>query len=325
MTFASPIALWALLLVPLAVIGYLLFERRRVRESARFVSPALLPNVVDRVPGWRRHLPIALLLLAVTSFLFGFARPHATISVRSQEATVVLAIDTSRSMGATDVAPSRLAAAQSVAHRFVAGLPSKYRVSVISFSTRAQVVAAPTTDRQFAESAIDALRVGQGTALGDGIANALQVADGQPPGAKPRPGQRPVPAAILILSDGASDGGKVTLPVAIQRARAAKVPVFTGLFGTQSGIVQVPLVGGYIQRIEVPPNATALQRAATQTGGRAFVSPTQTQLAAVYRNLGSRLGHSRKDEEITVAFAALGAFLLIVGCGLSSLWFRRIP
>jgi hypothetical protein len=134
-----------------------------------------------------------------------------------------------------------------------------------------------------------------------------------------------VPAAILILSDGASDGGKVTLPVAIQRARAAKVPVFTGLFGTQSGIVQVPLVGGYIQRIEVPPNATALQRAATQTGGRAFVSPTQTQLAAVYRNLGSRLGHSRKDEEITVAFAALGAFLLIVGCGLSSLWFRRIP
>ena len=94
MSFASPLALLALLLVPAAVAGYVWFQRRRVRESARFVEPALLPNIVDRVPGWRRHLPVALLLLAVTAFLVGFARPHATISVRSEEATAILAIDT---------------------------------------------------------------------------------------------------------------------------------------------------------------------------------------------------------------------------------------
>ncbi len=313
MTFASPVALWSLILVPLAIAGYVWAERRRTAEAARFVSPALLPNLVERVPGWRRHLPAALLLLAVTSFLFGFARPHAKLSVRSEQATVVLAIDTSRSMGASDVRPTRLAAAQAIARRFVANLPGKYRVAVVAFSSRAQVVSAPTTDRQFVDSAIDALRPGDGTAIGDGVANALQIASGRPPGSKPAGTASAVPAAILIISDGAADGGKITLAQAISRARAARTPVFSAL------------VGGYTEQIKVPPDASLLRRVATQTGGTFFETPTQTDLKAVYRNLGSRLGHTRKDEEITVAFAALGAVLLTCGCALSALWFRRIP
>ena len=144
--------------------------------------------MVDRVPAWRRHLPVAVLLLAVASFLLGFARPHATLSVRSEEATVVIAIDTSHSMAANDVPPTRLAAAQASARRFLAQLPDKYRVAVVAFSSRAQLVAPPTQNRPYVNSALAALRVGQGTALGDAIATSVKVASTTPPGQKQRAG-----------------------------------------------------------------------------------------------------------------------------------------
>jgi Ca-activated chloride channel family protein len=325
MSFASPVALFALLLVPAAAAGYVWFQQRRARESARFVEPALLPNVVDRVPGWRRHLPVALLLLAVTSFLVGFARPHATISVPSEEATAILAVDTSRSMGATDVAPTRLAAAQASARRFLVDLPDKYRVAVVAFSSQAQVVSPPTRDREFVDTAIGALRVGEATALGDALATAVTVANGAPQGEQRPAGEEPPPAVILVLSDGAQDGGRIALNDAIGRARKAKVPVFTALLGTEAGVVQVPHVGGYVERIQVPPNPNALRRVAAQTGGTYFDAATEDDLSPVVADLKSRLGSTRKDEEITVAFAAGGALLLLVGSALSVLWFRRVP
>jgi Ca-activated chloride channel homolog len=325
MSFASPVALWALLLVPLAAVGYAVLERRRVRETSQFVAPGLLPNVVDHVPGWRRHLPAAILLLAVATFLLGFARPHATISERSEQATVVLAIDTSHSMAATDVPPTRLAAAQASARRFLTGLPKSYRVAVVDFSTLAQLASAPTTDRAFVEAALGGLRIGQGTALGDGLATAVAVARGTPQGVKPPAGEKPPPSAILILSDGAQDGGRVKLADAIKQARQAKIPVFTALIGTQAGVVQVPHVGGYVERIQVPPDPAALRQVATQTNGRFFAAPTAADLAVVYKDLKSRLGTTRKNEEITVAFAAAGALLLLASGVLSVLWFRRVP
>lgn len=325
MTFASPLALLALVLVPVAAAGYVWSQRRRLRESARFVEPALLPNVVDRVPGWRRHLPAAILLLAVASFLIGFARPHANVSVRSEEATAILVIDTSRSMGATDIAPTRLAAAQASARRFLVDLPEKYRVSVVAFSSIAQVVSPPTRDREFVRQALAGLRVGEATAIGDGLATAVDVARGAPQGQKLPAGEKPAPAVILILSDGARDGGRIELAEAIRRARAAKVPVFTALLGTEAGVVQVPHIGGYIERIQVPPDPVALRRIAAQTGGSFFAAPTEEDLRAVYSDLKSRLGSTRKDEEITFAFAAGGALLLLGGGALSAVWFRRVP
>ncbi len=325
MTFSSPIALLGLILVPLAALGYVAFERRRVRDAARFVEPALLPNVVDRVPGWRRHLPAAILLLAVASFLIGFARPHATISVPAEKATAIIAIDTSRSMGANDVPPSRLAAAQASARRFLAKLPAKYRVSVVAFSSLAQVVAVPTVDRSYVRSALASLRVGEATAIGDALSTAVNVAQGTPRGGKPPAGVKPVPAVILVFSDGAADGGRVTLTEAVKRARAAKIPIFTSLVGTDAGVVSVRRVGGYFERIQVPPDALALKQVAAQTGGRYFTKPTDADLARVYADLKSRLGHTNKNEEITFAFAAAGALLLVGGCALSALWFRRIP
>ncbi|MDX6597318.1 MAG: Ca-activated chloride channel [Gaiellales bacterium] len=325
MTFSSPIALLALILVPIAAVGYVLFERRRVREAAAFVQPALLPNVVDRVPGWRRHLPAAFLLLAVAAFLIGFARPHATVSARSEEATAIIAIDTSRSMGATDIAPTRLAAAQATARRFLKDLPGKYRVSIVAFSTLAQVVAVPTTDRQYVDTAIAGLRVGEATALGDALATSVAVARGTPEGVKPPAGEKPAPAVVLVLSDGAVDGGHVPLPEAIRRVRTAKIPVFTALLGTDAGVVTVPHVGGYVERIQVPPDPAALRRVAQQTGGSFFAAPTANDLGTVYADLKSRLGSTRENEEITFAFAVAGALLLLGGCTLSALWFRRVP
>jgi Ca-activated chloride channel homolog len=324
-SFASPVALWTLLLVPIAAAGYVWLQRRRLRDSAEFVSPALYPNVVPHVPAWRRHLPVALLLLAVAALLVGFARPHATLSERSEEATVVVAIDTSRSMGAKDVAPTRLAAAQASARAFLAKLPKKYRVAVVAISSQPQLVSAPTVDRSFVLSAIGALRLGQGTALGDGLANAIRVAKGTPPGTKLTKGQKPPPSAILVISDGAQDGGTVTLPQAIRQARSVRIPIFAAALGTPEGIVNVPLVGGYNEQIRVPPNPTALRNVATQTGGKFYTAPTQDDLKSVYQDLESRLGSTDKDEEITVAFAAAGAVLLLAGCLLSALWFRRIP
>jgi Ca-activated chloride channel family protein len=325
MSFASPLSLAALLLVPVAVAGYVWFQRRRVRESARFVEAGLLPNVVDHVPGWRRHLPAALLLLAVACFLVGFARPHATLSERSEEATAILAIDTSRSMGANDVAPTRLAAAQAVARRFLAGLPNSYRVAVVAFSSLAQVVSAPTRDRAYVNAALSGLRVGEATALGDAVATGVQVASRTPQGEKLRAGEKPPPAVIFVLSDGAVDGGRVPLAEAVGRARKAKIPVFTGLLGTQAGVVQVPHVGGYIERIQVPPDPDALRSVAVQTGGSFFATPTQDDLGAVVKDLKSRRGTTRQDEEITVAFAAVGALLFLIGGALSAVWFRRVP
>ena len=326
MSFASPMALWALVLVPIAIAGYIWFQRRRVRDASEFVSPALFPNVVDKVPGWQRHLPIALLLLAVTALLVGFARPHATLSEPSEEATVVLAIDTSRSMGAKDVAPTRLAAAQASARAFIDKLPKKYRVAVVAFSSQPQVVSAPTVDRAFVTAAINNLRVGQGTALGDGLANAIQVATGVPPGKKPTPGSKPVAVGDpdhLGRRAGRRHGADPARRSA--RARAAKIPVFTALLGTPDGIVNVPLVGGYNEQIRVPTNPGAMRTVALQTGGKFYTAPTQKDLSSVYRDLKSRLGSTNTDEEITVLFAAIGAVLLLAGCMLSALWFRRIP
>ena len=195
----------------------------------------------------------------------------------------------------------------------MAGLPKKYRVAVVAISSAPQVVSAPTADRAFVTQAINDLRIGQGTAIGDGLANAIQVATGVPPGKKPPVGSKRIPSAVLVISDGAQDGGLITIPQAIARARAAKVPVFTALLGTAKGVVNVPLVGGFNEQIRVPTDPSALQNIASQTGGKYYAAPTQAQLAVVYKDLKSRLGSTDKDEEITVAFAALGAVLLVAG------------
>ncbi len=179
MSFSSPLWLLALLLLPLLVGAYLWHERQRQRAAAAWANPLLVPNLVDRAPGRRRHLPIALLLVALAVMIVGVARPHATVTTRREEATVILAMDVSRSMGAQDVPPTRLAAAKTAALEFARKVPKKFRIGVVAFSTRAQVALPPTADRELLHTSLDALHTGEGTSIGDAVALAASIPRGQ--------------------------------------------------------------------------------------------------------------------------------------------------
>lgn len=321
MRFAAPLGLLALLAVPLALAGYLALERRRRRQAAVFASPALTPNLLGRRPGWLRHLPPALALLALAALATGLARPHATLSEKQEQATVVLAIDTSKSMDATDVPPSRLAVAKEAVRDFLADLPEAYRVGIVSFADSAQTVLPATPNRAVAQAALRNLRVGEGTALGEGIARAVQVAQRVPR----EEGATKPPASILVLSDGAQTQGVLEPLQAAQRARQLKIPVYTVAFGTADGVVEVVDDNGFTQRVTVPPDPPTLRQVAQATGGRFYAAPDGERLQAVYDELGSRIGSVKKEREVTAAFAAGGAALLLAAGAVSAFLFGRLP
>jgi Ca-activated chloride channel family protein len=319
LSFASPVWLLALLLLPVLLAAYVARERARRRAAAVWAAPALLPNLVDRAPGARRYLPPAILLAGLAAMIIGVARPHATVTVRREEATVLLAIDVSRSMGATDVPPTRLQAAKTAALDFIAKVPRKFRIGVVSFATRAQVAVVPTEDRALVRAAIESLHTGEGTAIGDAVVLAASL------GRRERVDGVIPPTSVLLISDGARDGGSRTPQAAARRAKALHVPVYTILLGTPAGIVQHTLPGGYKETIRVPPSAQTLQLLARTTGGEFFTASNDKRLGEVYDQLRSRLGHKRHSREITDFFAAGSAVLLLTGGGLSALWFRRVP
>ena len=321
MTFEWPTALLAPAIVPLLVFAYVLLDSTRARSASRFSRPALLPNVIARAPGRVRHIPAAVLLVAVVALLVGMARPHATLSVPREEATVMLVMDVSRSMTATDVKPSRLDAAQIAARRFLEQLPESYRVGVVTFATRARVVAPPSNDRKLPPAALDAVRAGEGTALGEAITLGLRAARSVPGSDS----SGPPPATMLLISDGAQTQGQVLPAQAAQQARRQGVPVYTIVLGTPDGVVERQLTGGFTERIRVPPDPETLQQVARISGGQSFTAAGKEQLSRVYAELGSRLGERPKRTEVTVAFAGAGIVLLLVGGALSSSLMRRLP
>ena len=319
MSFSSPVWLVALVIVPLLVVAYVWLERQRRRAAAAWANPALVPNLVDHAPGWRRHLPLAILLVALAAMIVGVARPHATVNTRREEATVVLAMDVSRSMGATDVPPSRLAAAKLAALDFANKVPKKFRIGVVAFATRATVALPPTADRQLLHDSLDSLHTGDGTAIGDAVALAVSMSHGQrTDGVTP-------PASVLLISDGARDGGRRSPLVAAKQAKAQHVPIYTILLGTPGGVVQHKLPNGFTESIRVPPSAQTLQTIARASGGEFFTASNDRRLGNVYDQLRSRLGHKRQSREVTDAFAGGAALLLLAGGALSALWFRRVP
>jgi Ca-activated chloride channel family protein len=265
-------------------------------------------------------VPLAVLLVALAAMIVGVARPHATVTVRREQATVVLAIDVSRSMAATDVRPSRLGAARAAAKAFLRKVPEKFQVALVSFGSRAVVVVAPTEDRSLVADGLRALRPGQGTALGDAVAISARLGHrlGQREGVQP-------PSAVLLISDGAEMGGSVPPNRAVRLARSNHVPVYTVLVGTAGGVVNVRIAGGFRATVRVPPNPDTLRTVAQRTGGQFFTATSDSRLRQVYERLGSRLGHRRKSREITDLFAGGSAALLLAGGALSALWFRRIP
>jgi len=326
MSFASPFVLVALLAVPLAVAAYVVFNRTRARYAERFTNPAMLPNVVDRSPGWRRHVPIALLLLGLTVMLVGAARPRALVNVKRENATIVLAIDTSRSMEAVDVRPSRLAAVKTAALKFVRELPAKYRVGVVDFSTQASVSAPATRNRGLVEKALDQLTPAGGTALGDGIVTAINVGRAVPrePGQNGRQGDVP-PATMILFTDGLQEGGEVSAADAVKRAIQLHVPINAVLVGSPYGIVTIPRVGGFNQFIRVPADASEVKAMAKLTHGHFYVGPRTADLKPVYSDLKSRIGKTPKREELSFAFAIGAIAFLLAGAALSAVWLRRVP
>jgi Ca-activated chloride channel family protein len=322
-TFAWPIALAGLVAVPILAGLYLLSGRRRRRDAARFANPALVPNLVAASPGWRRYVAPVLALVALALLIVGVARPHVVRNVARDEATIVLAIDTSRSMAAQDVEPNRFQAAKDAALAFLDKVPDNYSVGIVSFSTSADPVLPPTTDREAAKTALDELRLGTGTAIGAAITRSVDLALDQPGGRRRPPAGQRSPAAVLLLSDGAQTSGDVRPDAAAQRARRLGVPVSTVALGTGDAVVEVPRPGGLKERVVVAPDVPTLRQVASTTGGTFAAAPSAERLQSVYRELGTRLAHDHKRVEVTSAFAAGGAVLLLLGGTLSSLWFRR--
>jgi Ca-activated chloride channel family protein len=320
-SFQSPVALLGLLAIPLLVVVYVLAARGQGRAAGRFTNPALVPNLVPSAPRWRRYVPFVLALAALTLLVVGIARPHIVRSVTRDEATIVLAIDTSRSMSATDVRPSRFDAAHAAAEQFLGAVPKSYRVGIVSFSTAASTVLTPTTDRDAAKVALGELRLGSGTAIGNAIQRSVELASADEQ-QRPTTGQRS-PAAVLLLSDGAQTAGGVTPDDAVKEARKLGIPVSTVALGTGDAAVQVPLPGGLKQRVVVAPDIEALKQIAKDTGGTFAEAPSAEKLNEVYRSLGTRLAKDPKRVEVTSAFAAGGAVLLLLGGAFSTFWFRR--
>jgi Ca-activated chloride channel homolog len=299
MSFHWPELLWALLLVPLVLLLWVRGERRRAQRAGVFGNPALLPNVVTARPGWRRVLPIILYLLAATVLLLALARPEATAQVPRDQATIMLVMDTSRSMLNTDVSPTRIEAARAAADAFLEEIPDRFQVGLVAFAGAPSVEALPTTDKEAVRTALRNAPVRGGTAVGDALLRALQAS-------RPRNAvnnERP-PTAVLLLTDGDSRSGVSPL-VAADQARQEEVPVFTVAIAPE------------------PP--LELQQMAEMTGGQAFTAPTAEQLTAVYRDLGSRLTYVEEKRELTSYFMGGAAVLLLLGAAASITWFLRLP
>jgi Ca-activated chloride channel family protein len=305
-SFASPLALLCLFAVPLALLLQVAAARRRRRYPVRFPAFATLAAVAAPEPRWSRHLPFALLALAIAALAISLARPERTVQVAVERASVVLVTDVSRSMSATDVSPTRLEAARQAALSFLDKVPGELRVGLVSFSDVAQTLQTPTTDRAAVSGALSTLQPISGTATGAGLGTALtdlKVRNADPSARRP-------PAAIVLLSDGSATDGAAADQVAAE-AKRLRVPIYTVALGTPDGTITLQ---GRVLR--VPPDPLALQRIATASGGEAFRAEDADQLGAVYDRLGSQIGTKPEKREMTAAFA--GAALLLLGGALAS-------
>jgi Ca-activated chloride channel family protein len=342
MTFVWPTLLWLLVLVPLLVVLYIWLMRRRKKSTLQFASLSLVKQALGKGPGWRRHVPPALLLLAVTTLLVAAARPSAVLTLPLQEETIILAMDVSGSMRATDVLPDRITAAQNAAKAFLNELPRSVRVGVVSFAGTAAVVQPPTTNHEDIIAAIDRFQLQRGTAIGSGIVLSLATifpdagidlsqVTGQRNmplalGEKPKQqDDRPVApgsynsAAIILLTDGQRTTGPDPLDAA-KMAADRGVRIYSVGIGTKDG----ETIGfeGWSMRVRLDEDT--LKNVANITRAEYFYAGTAADLTKVYQSLSSRMVVEKKETEMSALFAAAGALLVVLAAGLSVWWFGRV-
>jgi Ca-activated chloride channel family protein len=342
MSWLWPEMLWLLLLAPALVLLYLWLLARRKRSAVRLASLALIKQALGRGPGWRRHVPPALLLAALSVLLLAGGRPTARIKLPSQQETIILAMDVSGSMRATDVQPNRITAAQEAAKAFIAALPRQVRVGVVSFAGTAAVVQAPTLSRDDVAAAIDRFQLQRGTAIGSGIVLSLATIFPDLPfdmslitGQRAMPGpadgaaaaKNPDPvepgsyhsAAIILLTD----GQRTTGPDSMEAAKMAAdrgVKVYTVGVGTKNG--EVIGFEGWSMRVRLDEDT--LKAISTLTRADYYYAGTAEDLKQVYQGLSSRLVVETRETEITAFFALLGGLLMLLGAGLGLWWFGRV-
>ena len=344
MTFMWPQLLWLLLAVPLLVLIYIWMLRRKRQMAVRYASLSLVKEAMG-AQAWKRHIPAALLLLAISVMLLASARPYATVSLPNTQQTIILAMDVSGSMRATDVEPNRLVASQNAAKAFLAELPRHVKVGIVAFAGTAQVVQPPTLSREDLAAAIDRFQMQRATAIGSAIVVSLaeifpdagidlsemtygsSSSRGRPIDDKSakRPPHTPVPpgsyssAAIILLTDGQRTTGVDTLEAA-QMAAERGVRIYTVGVGTVEG----ETIGfeGWSMRVRL--DEETLKEVAVRTLGEYFYAGTAENLRQVYESLGTRLTVERKETEVSGLLALLGALLALCSAALSLWWFNRI-
>ncbi len=349
MTFVWPQLLWLLAAVPLLAALYVLQLRRKRKAALRYASLSLVADSMGPASRVRRHVPPTLFLLALTLMLVAVARPQAVVTLPSAHETVILAMDVSGSMRATDVKPNRLAASQEAARAFVADQPKSTRIGVVSFAATASVVQTPTHSREDILGAIERFQLQRGTAIGSGILVSLKTifpdaefdlrswnprreaqkaaakealkdpAAGSKEVAKPTPPGSYSSAAIILLTDGQTTTG----PDPIEAARMAAdrgIRVYTVGIGTTAG----EIIGSEGWSMRVRLDEETLKTLANVTRGEYFYAGNAADLQKIYRNLNTKIFFEEKETEVTALFAAAAAALALVSATLSLLWFNRI-
>lgn len=317
MHFLAPQYLLLLLGVAALAAVYAVLQLRRKRYVARFSNLALLGSVAPKRPGWRRHLTFALLLVGLSVLSVGTAKPSAAVKVARERATVILAIDVSLSMEATDVLPSRIATAKSAGQQFVDLLPSRINLGLVSFGGQADLLVPPTLNRPSVKSAIGKLQLESSTAIGGAIFTSLQAIQVFDESTTAK-GDKPAPARIVLLSDGTN-----TVPPSVQSAvaaaRKAHVSVSTIAFGTQTGTVTIH---GVVQA--VPADTATLHQIATDTGGTFHTAASEQELKSVYSDIGSQIGYTTTHRDVSWRYLLAGLLVLFAAGASAMLWSGRL-
>jgi Ca-activated chloride channel homolog len=342
MSFLWPTSLFFLVAVPVLLGLYIWSQRRRQKYALRYASLSLVKEALGRGPGIRRHIPPALYLLSVAFMLFALARPITIVKVPSQEGTVILAIDVSMSMRATDIKPDRITAAKEAAKAFVEKQGDSVKIGVVSFASDASIVQAPTLDHDLVIAAIDRLRLQRATAIGRAILTSLDaiwedsgsegdqpsavLTQPQNPNAPQTPAKTAVPgaakasASIILLTDGQNNQFPPPLAI-VDQAISRGIRIYTVGVGTPAGAV-LSLEG---RSIRTALDESTLKQIAEDTDAQYFLATSDADLKKVYENLSTELVLRTQKTEVTALFTLVAAVFSIVASGLSLLWFNRLP